>query len=58
MKKIVFMLAAMMLCAFSLSAQKEVKLRFGVLGGFNMTKWNGELLPDYSESIEDVLQEG
>ncbi|MBR6659147.1 MAG: PorT family protein [Paludibacteraceae bacterium] len=55
MKKIVFMLAAMVLCAFSLSAQKEVKLRFGVLGGFNMTKWNGELLPDYSESIEDVL---
>ena len=56
MKKIVFMLAAMMLCAFSLSAQKEVKLRFGVLGGFNMTKWNGDgFLPDYNSETKEGI---
>jgi hypothetical protein len=56
MKKIVFMLAAMILCSLSLSAQNEVKLRFGLLGGFNMTKWNGELLPDYSKTYNDFLE--
>lgn len=56
MKKIVFMLAAMVLCAFSLSAQKEVKLRFGVLGGFNMTKWNGDgFLPDYNSETKEGI---
>lgn len=53
MKKFVFILAAMLLCSFTLSAQSEVKLRFGVLGGFNMTKWNGGLLPDYSLPKEE-----
>ncbi len=46
MKKVLFTLMVMTLGIWSLSAQtKDVKVRFGVEGGFNMTKWNGEVLP-------------
>lgn len=46
MKKVLLTLMVITLGICSLSAQsKDVKVRFGVEGGFNMTKWNGEVLP-------------
>jgi hypothetical protein len=49
MRRLAFAIVALMsfICTMSVSAQKDVKVRFGVEGGFNMTKWNGEVLPHY-----------
>ena len=43
MRRLAFAIVALMsfICTMSVSAQKDVKVRFGVEGGFNMTKWNG-----------------
>ncbi len=57
MKKIVFALLAMLFASLTISAQKEVKVRFGVEAGFNMTKWNGELLPKYPEVIGETASD-
>ncbi len=57
MKKICFVLMAMILCAFAAFGQKDVKVRFGVEGGFNMTQWNGNLLPDYSQSVDNFKRD-
>ncbi len=47
MKKIFFALAALLLLSSSVMAEKDVKLRFGLEAGYNMTKWNGKIMPDY-----------
>lgn len=52
MRKIAFAIVALITLfgTMTVSAQKDVKVRFGVEGGFNMTKWNGEVLPYYDLS--------
>ena len=50
MKKIVFALATLLLLTSNAFAEKDVKVRFGLEGGFNMTKWNGDLMPNYGVS--------
>ena len=50
MKKIVFALATLLLFTSNIFAEKDVKVRFGLEGGFNMTKWNGDLMPNYGVS--------
>ncbi|MCR5497793.1 MAG: PorT family protein [Paludibacteraceae bacterium] len=52
MKKIVFALATLLLLTSNAFAEKDVKVRFGLEGGFNMTKWNGDLMPNYGVSPE------
>lgn len=54
MKKIVFALATLLLFTSNIFAEKDVKVRFGLEGGFNMTKWNGDLMPDYNVSPEMI----
>ncbi|MBR4713362.1 MAG: PorT family protein [Paludibacteraceae bacterium] len=54
MKKIVFALATLLLFTSNIFAEKDVKVRFGLEGGFNMTKWNGDLMPDYSVSPDMI----
>ncbi len=52
MKKLFFVLASLILLSSSAMAagEKDVKVRFGLEAGFNMTKWNGNLMPDYGVS--------
>lgn len=52
MKKIFIALAALFLLSSGAVAEKDVKVRFGLEGGFNLTKWNGDLMPDYKVSPE------
>lgn len=52
MKKIFFALATLFLLSSNVMAEKDVKLRFGLEAGFNMTKWNGSVMPDYGVSPE------
>lgn len=55
MKKIVFALAALFLLSVNaMAAEKDVKLRLGLEAGFNMTKWNGDLMPNYGLAPELV----
>lgn len=51
MKKAFIAFVALILISASLSAQKTVKVRFGVEAGFNLTKWNGDFLPNYELEI-------
>lgn len=49
MKKIYFTIAVMVMSIFMVSAkERDVMVRFGVEGGFNITKWNGTVLPELS----------
>lgn len=50
MKKIFIALATLLFLSSNVFAEKDVKVRFGLEGGFNMTKWNGDLMPDYNVS--------
>ncbi len=52
MKKLFFVLASLLLLSSSVMAEKDVKLRFGLEAGFNMTKWNGSLMPNYGVKPE------
>lgn len=52
MKKIFIALATLLFLSSNVFAEKDVKVRFGLEGGFNMTKWNGDLMPDYSVTPE------
>lgn len=54
MKKIVFALATLLLITSNVFAEKDVKVRFGLEGGFNMTKWNGKLMPNYGVAPEMI----
>ncbi len=55
MKKILFAVVAILFGSLTVSAQKDVKVRFGLEAGFNMTKWNGELVPNYTFPTESLL---
>ncbi|MCQ2209783.1 MAG: PorT family protein [Paludibacteraceae bacterium] len=57
MKKIFFSLLVMLLGSLTVSAQKDVKVRFGLEGGFNMTQWNGEMVPNYTLPTESIITE-
>lgn len=56
MKKIIFAVFAMIVSLSSM-AQKDVKVRFGVEGGFNMTKWNGALVPNYAHETDQLISD-
>ena len=53
MKKIAFVLS-MILCSFASLAQNDVKVRFGVEAGFNMSKWDG----DYKDFLGTSFKPG
>ena len=57
MKKIFISLLVMLLGTLTVSAQKDVKVRFGLEGGFNMTQWNGEMVPNYTLPTESIITE-
>ena len=54
MKKIIIALATLLMLTSNVFAEKDVKVRFGLEGGFNMTKWNGDLMPSYGVSPEMI----
>ena len=56
MRKIIFAVIAMMV-GLTAMAQKDVKVRFGVEGGFNMTKWNGALVPNYTKEMDEIVSD-
>lgn len=55
MKKILFALSLLLVTSMTtVKAQEDVKVRFGLTAGFNMTKWNG----DYSSELGTSFMPG
>jgi hypothetical protein len=52
------LIISLLFCAFSAFSQNDVKVRFGVEGGFNMSKWAGDYSDIYGTSFKPGFNGG
>ncbi len=57
MKKAFFIISLLLTCLVA-SAQEDVKVRFGVSAGFNMTKWGGDFDSKFSTGFKPGFHAG